>query len=140
MKKHMLFVIASVFLVAGSLHAQSIALVADIPFDFVVGNKTLHAGQYTFQSMSTNDSIVLLRSSDLTDGVLIAPCTCASETTLQQESKLIFKVAGGQHFLWQIWTEGDYVGRQLAVKARETEEANLAQPRLVAILAKPGRL
>ena len=38
MRKHLLFVLASLFLVAGTVHAQSVTLKADIPFDFVVDN------------------------------------------------------------------------------------------------------
>lgn len=128
--------VASFFLVAGSLHAQPIGLVADIPFDFVVGNTTLHAGQYTVRPMNGNESIVMLSSSDLKTAVLITPCNCASALTPQYQSKLVFKVSGGRYFLWQIWTEGSDVGRQLSVRHPETKEASLAPPLLVAIQAK----
>lgn len=46
MKKHLLFVFASLFLMGGSVHAQSVTLRADIPFDFVVGNAIMRAGTY----------------------------------------------------------------------------------------------
>jgi len=65
MEKHLLFVFASLFLVAGSVHAQSVPLKADIPFDFVVGNTIMHAGTYTIQPLSTHGSVVLLRRLDL---------------------------------------------------------------------------
>ena len=139
MKKHLIFMVASFFLVTGSLHAQSFGLVADIPFDFVVGNKTLPAGQYTIHPMTVNESVVMLSSSDLKSSMLISPCDCASETTPQPQSKLIFKVSGGRYFLWQIWTEGSNVGRELSVHLRENEEASLAPPLLVAIPAKTRR-
>jgi hypothetical protein len=135
MKKHLIFIVASLLLVTGSLHAQSVGLVADIPFDFVVGDKTLPAGQYAIHPMTANESVVMLSSSDLKTAMLIAPCDCASETTPQQQSKLIFKVSGGRYFLWQIWTEGSNVGRELSVQPRETEEASLAPPLLVAVPA-----
>ena len=139
MKKHLIFMVASFVLVTGSLCAQSVGLVADIPFDFVVGDKTLPAGQYMIHPMTANESIVMLSSSDLKTAMLIAPCDCASEATPQQQSKLIFKVSGGRYFLWQIWTEGSDVGRELFVQSRETQEASLAPPLLVAIPAKTRR-
>src|SRR5215831_3523330 len=102
MKKHLIFMVASFFMLSGSLHAQSIGLVADIPFDFVVGDTTLHAGQYTVHPMTGNEAIIMLSSSDLKTAMLIAPCNCASEGTPQNQSKLVFKVSSGRYFLWQI--------------------------------------
>lgn len=139
MKKHLIFMVASFFLVTGSLHAQSFGLVVDVPFDFVVSGTTLPAGQYTVREVTTNSSILMLSSSDLKTAMLIAPCNCASEATPQNQSKLVFKVSGGRYFLWQIWTEGSDIGRQLWVKPRETQEASLAPPLLVAIPAKTRR-
>jgi hypothetical protein len=136
MKKQLIFMVVSFFLVTSSLYAQSIGLVADIPFDFVVGDTTLPAGQYTVHAMAGNESIVMLSSSDLKTAVLIAPCNCAPEASPQQQSKLVFKVSGGRYFLWQIWTEGSDVARQLSVKPPETQEARVAPPVLVAIPAK----
>jgi len=139
MKKHMLFAFASFFVAVGSLHAQSVSLVANIPFDFVVGKAMLHAGIYTISPVSVDGSGILLRSSDLKDHVLLTPCTCASETTPQHESKLVFQVADGQYFLWQIWTQGYNAGRQLSIRAREAQHANLAPSHLMVVAAKIGK-
>jgi hypothetical protein len=137
MRKHLLFVFASLFLVAGSVRAQSVTLTANIPFDFVVGNTIMHAGTYTIRPVKTNESVVELRSLDLKAGMLLAPCACASDPA-QHENKLVFQVADGQYFLWQIWTRGYDEGRELSIKPPETQEANFAMPHAVVVAATMG--
>jgi hypothetical protein len=138
MKKHLLFVFASLFLVAGSVHAQSVTLRVDIPFDFVVDNTIMHAGTYTIQPMNTNESIVELRSLDFKDILLLAPYGGASDR-VQHENKLVFQVSDGQYFLWQIWTQDYEEGRQLSIKRPETQEANFAPPHTVVVAATVGK-
>jgi hypothetical protein len=137
MRKHLLFIFASLFLVAGSVHAQSVTLTANIPFDFVVGNTIMHAGTYTIRPMNTNESVVELRSLDLKAGMLLAPCASASDRA-QHETKLVFQVADGQYFLWQIWTQGDDEGRELSIRPPKMQEANFAVPHAVVVAATIG--
>jgi hypothetical protein len=137
MRKHLLFVFASLFLVAGGVHAQSVALTANIPFDFVVGNTIMRAGTYTIRPVKTNESVVELRSLDSKDGMLLAPCACASDRA-QHETKLVFRVADRQYFLWQIWTQGYDEERELSVRPPKMQEANFAVPHAVEVAATIG--
>jgi hypothetical protein len=138
MRKHLLFVFASLFLAAGTVHAQSVTLKADIPFDFVVGNTIMHAGTYTIQPLTTNGSVVQLRSLDLKDSMLLAPSASASDRA-QHENKLVFQVADGKYFLWQIWTQGYDERRELSIKPPETQEATFAPPHTVVVVATVGK-
>jgi hypothetical protein len=138
MRKHLLFVFASLSLVAGGLHAQSVTLTANIPFDFVVGNTIMPAGTYTIQPLNTNESVVELRNLGGKDGMLLAPCACASDRA-QHETKLVFQVADGQHLLWQIWTQGYDEGRELFIKPPTIQEASLASPHTVVVAATVGK-
>jgi hypothetical protein len=138
MKHHILVVLASLFLAAGTVQAQSLGLVADIPFDFVVGKTTLHAGKYTISPISMSGSTILLRSSDLKESMFITPCLCASEKG-NHESKLVFHVYGNHYFLSQIWTQGNDVGWELPRNHREVEEARAAQLKQLAIMASLAR-
>jgi hypothetical protein len=135
MKKLMLMLFASLFMAASAVHAQSVTVQANIPFDFVVGNSTMHAGTYTLRPISVGDSPILVRSADLTDHVLTDPCTCASDPVLQHENALVFKVIGDKYYLWQIWTAGYGAGRELSIRprARDMEEANAAPMRTLVI-------
>jgi hypothetical protein len=53
--RYVLVVLASLFIVAGA-RAQSVGFAGNIPFDFVVGNTTLRAGQYTITPFTMNGS------------------------------------------------------------------------------------
>ena len=138
MKKHVLFVLASLFLVAGTVHAQSVTLRADIPFDFVVGNTIMHAGTYTIHPLNRGGSAIQLQSLDLKNNMLLTPCACASDPE-QHQSKLVFQLSDGHYFLWQIWTEGYDEGRQLTIKHPETQEANLTPLHTEAVVATVAR-
>ena len=133
----LLLVFASLFLVVGSARAQSFGIVAEIPFDFVVGKTTLHAGKYRLEPIGLGGSNMLLRSSDRRAAIFITPGTCSSGQ-MQPETKLVFRVYGNEHFLWQIWTQGYDMGRELHVNPRKID-ANLAQPDPVVILTTLGR-
>src|SRR4026208_293118 len=50
------------WLVVPATHAQSIMLKADIPFDFVVGEKQLPSGEYHVKSLS--QAVTEIRSND----------------------------------------------------------------------------
>ena len=137
MKRHLL-VLASLLPTVGSVHAQSVGIVAEIPFDFVMDKTTLHAGKYIFLPIDLAGSTMLLRSSDRKEAIFITPDACSSGRT-QLESKLVFRAYGNEHFLWQIWTQGYDMGRELHVNHRKIEKANLAQPVPVVILTTLGR-
>jgi len=135
-KRHLL-VLASLLLTVGGVHAQSVGMVAEIPFDFVVDKTTLHAGKYSFLTIGLGGSTMLLRSSDRKEAIFIIPNACSSGRT-QLESKLVFRAYGNEHFLWQIWTQGYDMGRELHVNPRKIDKANLvADP--VVILTTLGR-
>jgi len=130
MKKYVLFVFASLLLVVGSLHAQSVGFFnVNIPFDFVAGNTTFHAGSYTIQPIRTGSSTLLLRG-ELNESALITTCACVSgrtpERTTLNETKLVFEVVDGHYFLWQVWTKGYYEGRQLYSNRPEVDSTRAA--------------
>jgi hypothetical protein len=136
MKKRILILFATLFTAASAVHAQSITTMkAEIPFDFVVGNSTLQAGTYTITPANWGVSTTEMRSADLKDVVLMAPCACALETHRHQ-NELVFQVIGGRYFLWQIWTADYDEGLQLSIKpSRELEAANASPMCTVVIKA-----
>ena len=139
MKKQTLIVFASLLLAVGAAYAQSSRLVADIPFDFVIGNKAFPAGEYTIKPMGMNGTSLLLQDSEMKRAQIITPNFCASAQP-QEESKLVFNVYGNHYYLSQIWTQGYEQGRELPTSRREMEEAQLTQGQHVVILASLGRV
>jgi len=85
MKKHLLVVLAILFLSVATLNAQSVHVEATILFDFVVGKTTLHAGKYSLTPTGVGRSTLLLRSSDLKEAILIRPCVCESGAEQRSE-------------------------------------------------------
>lgn len=134
MKKQLLMVFAGLLLAVGSAYAQSSRLVADIPFDFVVGNKLFPAGQYQIRSIGVNGETLSLQNTDHKQGMFFTPIYCSSAQP-QSESKLVFNMYGNHFYLSQIWTEGYDQGRELPKSSREIEEARLEGGQHVVVLA-----
>jgi len=127
-------VVLSMAIVAVSARAQaSSPLLANIPFQFVVRDQTLPAGEYRIEQLSSN-SVLLIRSTDgHTSTIVMTMAALANDW--QSESKLVFNRYGDQYFLSQIWTAGNKSGRELYKSPRETELAGKAVKREVAVLA-----
>lgn len=123
-------IIALAFMTAvvSSAQTQRQAIRAEIPFDFVIGNKTLEAGQYVVGTItsSSNEGILVSRLDGsqsalrLTNGVQAkAPKNCAM---------LTFHRYGSTYYLEQVWVSGSAEGRELVKsKAERAAERELAQ-------------
>lgn len=100
-------------LAAVSVSAQTYRTkVTNIPFSFNVGEKTLPAGEYTFERYQRNSELVwLVRSRDGRSSILVNTSPLRTNNT-DSKSKLVFRQYDGRYFLSQIWT-GDSAGRQL---------------------------
>ena len=111
-------------LAAVTVSAQSERIrVINIPFSFIVGEKTLPAGEYTVEpNRKDSDNVWLVQSKEGHASALFSTNTVrASET--QEEARLVFHRYGGQYFLSQIWTPGGNTGRQLLMPRLESQLA-----------------
>jgi hypothetical protein len=134
MKKHLLFIVVALCSFIGSANAQSVSIRADVPFNFVVNDRLLPAGEYTISPITPYGSAIRLRSSDSKMTVVLTPCQCASAPA-QQESKLVFRVSGNRYLLWQIWTAGYDAGREFHLNRELIKEA---AHQTVTVLAQLG--
>ena len=98
---------------------------ATIPFNFVVGNKELKAGDYVIESSFANKAL-LFRSKD--GDVQQMAFTVPIETNKTgNHERLLFHRYGDQYFLSQAWLSGDEDGHELVRGAQEkTTAANQA--------------
>ena len=104
-------------------HAQDEAKVkATIPFDFVVGNKELEAGNYVIESLLANNALQF-RSED-GDVQQIAFTVPIETNRTGNHERLLFNHDGDQYFLSQVWLSGDENGRELIPGAQEKAAAN----------------
>jgi hypothetical protein len=110
MRNRLIVAALIVLMAVAAAPAQSVRLVADIPFTFVAGDSTLPAGQYTVEPMSSH--VVRLRCADLRSSALFQTIG-VSGRDLQGGGKLIFNRYGETYFLFQIWSPGYSTGHEL---------------------------
>ena len=107
---------------ASTMFAQNGILKADIPFDFVVADRTLPAGTYEVQCNPNQSPLVKLQGVDVEAG-LFAMTSPTQSTALNREGKLIFNRYGNSYFLSQVWRAGSNQGGALSASKAEREIA-----------------
>jgi hypothetical protein len=144
-----IFAVLTLFVMAGATLAYSQPtpiLRVDIPFNFVVGEDILPAGEYTVERPSNNNQALLLMRNTLRGGVLYTATILIGGRDRQEKSKLVFHRYGDNYFLAQVWKANEEVGRQvgpsrierrLALKHGPTSVA--MRPETVIIFARTSR-
>jgi hypothetical protein len=121
MKSLKQFAVVVIFaaLAGAGLHAQSIDLRANIPFEFHVGDALFPAGEYTIHG---EGSVVILHGDN---GVRprVTLTIAASGRDLPRQPQLDFNCYGSEYFLAKIWDSFAQNGRQVLPTAREKELA-----------------
>jgi len=124
--------------------AQEQRVAVNIPFDFVVGNMQLPAGEYVVSASAETRGLILISAKASTTSVFVNTYPTTANAP-QTESKLVFNRYGDRYFLSQVWREGASQGREITKSAREKEVAQSAaletegQVTLVAGLATTTR-
>jgi hypothetical protein len=124
-------IIAFAFVTAVASNAQSLgatAIKAHIPFEFVVGNKTLKAGEYTIGRLtSTSDAGISIRNHDGNDKA-VRLTTVVQSNEKRRKTTLTFHRYGDTYYLAEVWTAGSSEGRELLEsKSERTADRELAQ-------------
>ena len=131
MKKHAYTMIALLVLVgsmAVAAQAQTSGrtqLIANIPFQFNVGNTTLAAGEYSVRQVNDSGGVLLLRSRDGNASAMIQVESVIGKA--QERAKLTFHRYGNKYFFAQAWIDSDNTGMQAPrSKAERAAESELA--------------
>jgi hypothetical protein len=136
MKKHdaaVLAVGAALVALAMPLFAQHAEFMKiNVPFNFIVENQRMPAGQYTVQPKQ--NGALLIRSVDgkFVSTVLSLPAALATTAT---ESQVVFYRYGDYYFLAQLWMQGQNTGREVLKGRAESELSRKGIPRTLASLA-----
>lgn len=128
MKKQIYTMIAMIVLVgsmAVAARAQTSGrtqLIANIPFQFNVGNKTMPAGEYTVTQVNpaSDHAVLQLRSKYGRAGATVQMTSVIGKT--QESAKLIFRRYDNHYFFAQAWVDGDNTGFE-AMKSRAERAA-----------------
>ena len=121
--------------VAAPLSAQSIRVAATIPFEFMIGNKTMPSGDYSVQSVSP-PNILQIRNSETNAGALAVTGSVGSGDVSRAGSpRLVFNRYGDQYVLAEVWGGYSSTGHRLPMTRSERELAKTASANRIEILA-----
>ena len=116
---------------------DTIAIKANVPFDFMVGNQSVPAGEYIFaQNGSWNMIQISSRDTRAALWVLRYP---AGNNTTNLPYALVFHKYGNRHFLKQVWAGDGVIGVQLPTSRAEKEEMALRAPAKTTLVASAVR-
>ena len=116
----MLLVVLALATAVASTNAQSAnRVVADIPFEFSVGYKTMPAGEYSVRTVTTAGNGLMIQSAD---GKLAA-LRLSDETGRSKNNspaRLVFHRYGERYFLAEVWNGVANTGRRLLKSQEES--------------------
>jgi hypothetical protein len=124
MKRNMIGVLsllATMVFALPALQAQS-RVVANVDFDFNVGQKSMSAG--TYQVSATSEKVDAIRNVE-TDAASLVIESIYIQGSNDEHARLVFNKYGNQYFLCQIWDGSSDTGIQLS-KSRREQEVSLA--------------
>ena len=102
-----------------SANAQSQRrLSANVPFDFVIGEKTLPAGEYG-ASLTSNDGSTVVIQRDYSSDAAVRLTNSINPKPNKTQARLVFHRYGQTYFLAEVWTGSDDIGRQLLQSKQE---------------------
>jgi hypothetical protein len=137
MMKKQAYTMLALFVLVGSMavaaQAQSSGgtrLIANIPFDFTVGNKTLPAGEYTVAQVNpaSDHPVLQLRNRDGSASAMVQMTAVIGKA--EESAKLIFNRYDDKYFFGQAWVDGDENGlRAPKPRAERAIERELAGTR-----------
>lgn len=111
--------VAVAYATAVVANAQTARLViSNVPFDFVVGDQTMAAGEYRLTPASAISSTLIIRSDD-TKSSAMRLTNSINPSPEKKNARLVFHRYGNQYFLSEVWTGGEGEGRQLIKSRRE---------------------
>jgi len=130
----------TLLLLSGLMTAQSITnskVVANVPFDFMVNNKIIPAGDLVVGASDTEGKILLVRNFDAHTSAL-ASATHSEQAATSTDTVLCFKRYGGQYFLSGIRIQGSNWTYTLpetkAARELRAQHAPVSETTLLAVL------
>ena len=120
-------VLALATAIVGGAQTRSRQIKADIPFDFVVGERTLTAGNYAVGTISTSSAeVIAVRSKDGRQRA-IRLTNAVKDNATTRRARLVFHRYGDTYFLAQVWASGSSEGREMLKSKAERAAGELAK-------------
>ena len=93
-------------------------VVADIPFNFIVGDKMMTAGQYSVKATSQDSPALLISERDTKESAIRLTSSLDADRK-NTRARLVFHRYGQHYFLAEVWSGGDSSGRTLMRSRQE---------------------
>ena len=120
-----------------AIAGDTIAIRANVPFDFMVGNQLAPAGEYVFAQNGSWSSIqISCRDTRTALRVLRFP---AGNNMTSSPYALVFNKYGDRYFLKQVWAGNGVMGVQLPTSRTEKEQMVLSAPAKTTLTASAAR-
>jgi hypothetical protein len=114
----LMLVVAVAFMTAvTSASGQSPTIVADIPFEFNVGDSALPAGRYRVRAVTSVGNTLAFQNRQANKAAIRLTNSIEARKA-PKEAKLVFHRYGQRYFLSEVWSSGEIAGRQL-LKSRQ---------------------
>ena len=125
----MIVLVGSMAMAAKAQTGGRIQLIANIPFEFSIGNRSLPAGEYTVRSISDDGCNVVLRMQSRDGKTSVMLLTSTVEGKAQDRAKLVFHRYGNRYFFAQWWVDRDSAG----LEAQKSRAERAAEREIAAI-------
>ena len=102
---------------AAVANGQGRVLKAQVPFEFVVGEQTLAAGEYDVRAIDQSRDAIAITNAGGDAAVRLS--TPAQRSGMSNAAKLVFHRYRSTYFLSEIWMAGESTGRELARSKQE---------------------
>jgi hypothetical protein len=129
-----LMIAAALVLVAGVATANGQSgnkLVAQVPFEFIVGDQILASGEYNVRTVTNAGDTLMIKNADAKDRA-IRLTSPTGHRTAKNYARLVFHRYGNRYFLSEVWMSDERVGREL----RKSKQERAIQRELAAIPSK----
>jgi hypothetical protein len=119
MKKMLLAGAIAALAGGNAIAADTFAIKAKVPFDFMVGNQRVEAGEYIVAQDAARNSVRI--TSRETGAALVVLRHLAGDNPTGQPYALVFHKYGDRHFLREVWGGPAASGAQLPASRSEKE-------------------
>jgi len=108
---------AAVLALGAAANAQHAVIKADVPFNFMVGDKLHPAGEYSVAKIATQSSVLQIHNQSVSESDLFQTIACSSNAQ-KKTTKLVFERTGSVYSLRQIWVAGSEFGWEVGNQKR----------------------
>jgi hypothetical protein len=103
--------------ISANAQANTSKVIANVPFEFSVGYKTMPAGEYSVQAIPSANGLMIQSADGKNSALRLSEAT--DQIKDKSHARLVFHRYGERYFLAEVWNGLDNTGRQLTKSGEE---------------------